>query len=148
MYHTKNIRLTDVILEVICFLYLLLFIYAAVNKLLDFQQFKDQLAQSDIWSGYGHWIAGLVPLTELVLAILLLIRPYRLLALYGSLGLMMLFTTYIIVLLYFSDHIPCSCGGVISNMGWTSHLVFNLCFMGLALYGIVLMHKKKNNHTT
>ena len=96
--------------------------------------------------GYGHWAAWLVPISELVLAILLLIRPFRLFALYGSLILMALFSAYIIVVLNYSDHIPCSCGGVISSMGWETHLVFNICWMGLALIGIVLMTKKKSTY--
>ena len=94
--------------------------------------------------GYGHWAAWLVPISELVLAILLLIRPFRLFALYGSLILMALFSAYIIVVLNYSDHIPCSCGGVISSMGWETHLVFNICWMGLALIGIVLIGNQKN----
>ncbi|WP_375587491.1 MauE/DoxX family redox-associated membrane protein [Flagellimonas aurea] len=145
MCNTKNIKLTEIIVEVICFLYALLFIYAATSKLNGFQQFKDQLDQSTLLVGYGHWAAWLVPLSELVLALLLLIRPYRLFALYGSLGLMSLFSAYIIVVLNYSDHIPCSCGGVISSMGWETHLVFNICWMGLALIGIVLMGNQKKS---
>lgn len=146
MYNTRNIKLTEIIVEMICFLYALLFIYAATSKLNGFQQFKDQLDQSTILVGYGHWAAWLVPLSELVLAILLLIRSFRLFALYGSLILMALFSAYIIVVLNYSDHIPCSCGGVISSMGWETHLVFNICWMILALIGIVLMTKKKSTY--
>lgn len=146
MYNTSNIRLTEIIVQVICFLYALLFIYAATSKLNGFQQFKDQLDQSTILVGYGHWAAWLVPLSELVMAILLLIRSFRLFALYGSLILMALFSAYIIVVLNYSDHIPCSCGGVISSMGWETHLVFNICWMGLALIGIVLMTKKRSTY--
>ncbi len=143
MYNARDIKLKDIIIEVICVLYTFLFVYAATSKLMDFQQFKVQLGQSSILIGYEHWVAWFVPVSELVLGLLLLMRPYRLFALYGSLALMTLFSAYIIVVLNYSDHIPCSCGGVISSMGWETHLVFNACWMVLALIGIVLMGNQK-----
>lgn len=146
MQAIRNIKGKETIVKLICVLYTFLFVYAAMSKLMDFQQFKVQLGQSSILIGYEHWVAWFVPVSELVLALLLLIRPYRLFALYGSLGLMSLFSAYIIVVLNYSDHIPCSCGGVISSMGWETHLVFNICWMGLALIGIVLMTKKKSTY--
>jgi len=146
MYKTINKKCNEVIVEAIYFLYVLLFVYAATSKLMDFRGFKEQLGQSDMLMGFDHLVAWFVPLSELVLALLLLIRPYRLFALYGSLGLMSLFLAYIIVVLNYSDHIPCSCGGVISSMGWETHLVFNICWMGLALIGIVLVTKKKSTY--
>lgn len=142
MYNTRDIKLKDIIIEVICLLHAILFVYAATSKLMDFQQFKEQLGQSDMVLGNENWVAWLVPVLELVLGIFLLMRPYRLFALYGSLALMTLFSAYIIVVLNFSNHIPCSCGGIISTMGWETHLVFNACWMALTLTGIVLMENK------
>tara|TARA_E500000318_G_scaffold111893_1_gene132421 strand:+ start:7509 stop:7892 length:384 start_codon:yes stop_codon:yes gene_type:complete len=115
-----------------------MFIYAATSKLWDFQQFEVQLGQSPILTTYAEWVAWSVPVTEYILALLLLTERFRLIALYGSLGLMTMFTTYIILVLNFSDYIPCSCGGVLEDMGWTEHIMFNIFFIVLSITAILL----------
>jgi len=135
------------IVETICYLYSILFLYTASSKLMGLSDFKLQMDRSEVLGPFAEWIAWMVPLLEIVLAILLLTKVYRLVALYGSLLLMTFFTGYIAWMLRFSDHIPCSCGGVISSMGWETHLVFNACWMVLALIGIVLMENKGKKST-
>jgi len=93
---------------------------------------------------YAQWISWGIPFLELVIAGLLLFHGYRLIGLYGSLVLMLLFTGYIIAVLQFSNSIPCSCGGVVSALGWKDHILLNISFMILALLGI-LWSKKQNN---
>ncbi len=58
--------------------------------------------------------------------------------LYAAFSLMTMFTAYIVAILRFSDYVPCSCGGVLQNMTWNQHLVFNIAFVLLALTGIIL----------
>lgn len=118
-------------------LFVLLFVYAATSKLLDFQKFKVQLGQSPILTTYANWLAWGIPTIELVLALMLLGTKFRLLGMYGALGLMSMFTTYILLILNFSEYIPCSCGGILENMDWHQHLVFNMFFVGLAMTGII-----------
>lgn len=45
---TKNI-----ILETVCLLLVLLFVYAAISKLLDFENFRIQLGQSPLLSAFA-----------------------------------------------------------------------------------------------
>ncbi|MEB2778721.1 hypothetical protein SYJ56_25660, partial [Algoriphagus sp. D3-2-R+10] len=55
-----------------------------------------------------------------------------------SVVLMILFTGYVtLVWLGFTERVPCSCGGVLSSLGWGEHLVFNLVFLGIAVWGVV-----------
>ncbi len=123
---------------VVAYLYILLFVYAAVSKLLDFETFTVQLAQSPLLSAYAGIIAWLVPGLEILISIFLMIPRYRRVALYASFFLMVMFTTYIVIILNFSDFIPCSCGGVLEKLGWTEHLIFNIVFIGLAAVAILL----------
>lgn len=123
--------------EAISLLFVLLFIYAATSKLWDFGQFKVQLGQSPILTAYADGVAWMVPGVEYLLALLLLFNGSRLAAFYGSFALMVMFTTYIVLVLQFSDYIPCSCGGVLEDLGWTEHIVFNLFFVILAVIAIV-----------
>src|SRR5690606_38132713 len=87
---------------------------------------------------YAESVSVLVPGVEILLAGLLIIPRYRLFALMGCFGLMVMFTAYIIIILNFSDYIPCSCGGVLENLSWTQHLIFNIVFIGLAAVAILL----------
>ena len=126
------------IIEIICLLYLLLFVYAAVSKLLDFENFEVQLGQSPLLSAFAGWVSWGVPIVELVIALLLLVPRFRLVGLFAAFSLMVMFTTYIIIILNFSSFVPCSCGGILEKMGWTEHLIFNIGFVVLALIGILL----------
>lgn len=132
----------QITVRIISLLYIVLFVYTASSKLIHLGQFQLQLERFPFISSYSTWIAIGVPLVELVVAGLLLFEKYILTALYASMSLMVLFTAYIIMVLSFSDSIPCSCGGVVSSMGWKTHVIFNNAFIGLALIGIFIISKK------
>ncbi|CAM4145475.1 MauE/DoxX family redox-associated membrane protein [Flavobacterium weaverense] len=126
-------------IEIICLLYLLLFVYAAVSKLLDFENLQVQLGQSPLLSAFAGWVSWGVPIVELIIALLLLVRRFRLVGLFAAFSLMVMFTTYIIIILNFSSFVPCSCGGILEKMGWMEHLIFNIVFVLLAAVGILLL---------
>jgi uncharacterized membrane protein YphA (DoxX/SURF4 family) len=128
---------------IISYLYVLLFVYAAVSKLLDFNTFQVQLGQSPLLSAFAGWVSWTVVLSELLIAGLLLFDKTKNVALYLAFALMVMFTAYIIIILNFSSFVPCSCGGVLEKMGWTEHLIFNIGFIVLAAVGIILQQKQK-----
>lgn len=117
-------------------LYIILFVYAAISKLINYDQFKIQLGQSPIITAYADWAAWGVPVLELLIAGLFLVQKYIIYAFYASYALMAMFTTYIIIILNFSDFIPCSCGGVLQDLGWKEHILFNLAFVLLSILAI------------
>jgi hypothetical protein len=124
--------------DIAVFLYISLFVYAALSKLLDYREFNLQLSQSPILTAFANHLAWAIPAIELVIATLLVFSTTRLAGLYASFSLMTSFTTYIILASRFSDHVPCSCGGVIQNLSWSQHLVFNSSFLVLLIVAIVL----------
>ena len=126
------------IVDVIALLFILLFVYAATSKLLDYEKFVVQVGQSPMLTSMAAWIAALVPLVELVIAGLLVFERTRLAGLYGSFCLMIVFTGYIILASRFSDYTPCSCGGVLEGMSWDAHLAFNVFFVGVAIVGVLV----------
>ena len=138
-----NIKVQNNLIEFICLLYILLFVYAAVSKFLDFDNFQIQIGQSPLLSAFTGFVSYGVPLIELGLALVLLLPKYRIWGLYGSFFLMIMFTTYIFIILNFSSFIPCSCGGILEKLGWTEHLLFNSAFVFLAILAIVLKAKTK-----
>ncbi len=133
-----------ILVPVTCYLYILLFVYAGFSKLLDYETFTVQLAQSPLLSAYAGMIAPAVIGLELVLSLLLISKSTRLIGLYASLFLMVAFTIYIYLILNYSDFVPCSCGGIIEKMNWTEHMIFNIAFVILALFAIVLSEKEKH----
>jgi uncharacterized membrane protein YphA (DoxX/SURF4 family) len=125
-------------IEIIAFLFVLLFLYAAANKLLDYQKFTVQIGQSPLLTGFGGSIPWLVIAIEILISILLIVPRFRLVGLFAAFSLMTMFTAYIWAILNFSSSIPCSCGGILEKLGWQEHLIFNSGFVVLGIAGIVL----------
>src|SRR3981081_2636578 len=144
MRKTANLKYL-VIVETISFSLIFLFVYAAVSKVLDFQKFRVQLGQSPLLTAFAGWVAWIIPTIEIVISIMFAIPCWRLPALYAAFSLMVMFTAYIIAITKFSEYVPCSCGGILQNMSWNQHLVFNILFVLLSLTGIVLYNKQPIN---
>ena len=84
-------------------------------------------------------LTWLVPTIEIMLTLLLLFPKTRKIALWGSLFLLSAFTLYIaVVMTGVFGRIPCSCGGILKNMGYGTHLIFNLFFVSLAALGLAI----------
>lgn len=127
-----------IILEIINCLIILLFVYAATSKLLDYDEFKIQLGKSPFINEFAGVTAWALPIGEILVGVALTFTRTRLLGLYASLFLMTMFSAYIYAMLHYSYYIPCSCGGILSKMGWTTHLWFNIGFVLLSIIGILL----------
>jgi uncharacterized membrane protein YphA (DoxX/SURF4 family) len=123
-------------------------VYAAVSKLLDFENFQVQLGQSPLLSAFAGIISWVVPLIELVIASLLIVPRLRKAGLYAAFTLMVMFTAYIFIILNYSTFVPCSCGGVLEKMGWKGHLIFNVCFTVLAFVGLFLIKQDDSSERT
>ncbi|TGN26443.1 MauE/DoxX family redox-associated membrane protein [Empedobacter tilapiae] len=65
-------KLTPLIQTLVCYLFIILFIYAAVSKLIDFENFQIQLAQSPLLSVYAEFIVYTIIISiGIVIALLL-----------------------------------------------------------------------------
>src|ERR1700681_4209626 len=85
--------------HIITYLFIVMFIYAAISKILDFQKFRVQIAQSVFLNPYAGLLAWIVPLVEILITLLLCFAPSRQFGFYASFTLMMFFTLYIIGIL-------------------------------------------------
>lgn len=131
------------IIKTISVLLIILFVYAAVSKLLDYQRFMVQLGKSPLIGTLAPLVAVIIPIVELIVALCLLFPRTQLYGLFGSLFLMILFTTYLVIILNFSPYVPCACGGILQGMSWKTHIVFNLCFLLLSAVAIFLKSAEK-----
>ena len=119
-------------------LLIVLFCYAAVSKLISFELFRVQMRNQTIPPEAAEVLIYLLPALELLTAGLLYKSSTRRFGLIASVMLMAAFTGYItLVLLGFWDRVPCSCGGIVSGLGWSAHLIFNLFFLLIALFALI-----------
>ncbi|WP_369411481.1 MauE/DoxX family redox-associated membrane protein [Longitalea luteola] len=129
------------VIETIVFLYAILFLYSGISKLTEFNVFKQQLSESPILGPISSLVAVALPWIEFLIVIMLIIPKWRLKGFYAALVLMASFTLYIILLLSISDKLPCSCGGVLSELSWTQHIVLNGIYILICVIGIILQRK-------
>jgi len=139
----KKIFTKEFGVQIISILFIILFTYAAISKLLDHESFTLLLAQSPFLDVYANLLSWLIPVIELMIAVLFFFPKLSLEALWSSLFLMVIFTAYIIIVLSYSESIPCSCGGIITSLSWNQHLYFNIGFIVLAACGILLAYPRK-----
>lgn len=129
--------------DIICGLLVLLFTYAAISKLTDRQHFQAVLSQMLLIKYAAGFMSFAVPVTELVVCALLFMPNSSLFGLYASFGLLISFTLYIGCMILFAPKLPCNCGGVLEQMSWTQHLIFNLVFIALSAIAIKLNKSNK-----
>ncbi|REC79513.1 hypothetical protein DRF60_06735 [Chryseobacterium elymi] len=140
----RNKRL---IIDIVVLLLVILFLYTAVSKFVDFKGFTYDLNNQPFPNSLTPILRWLVPLTEIGIVLGLIFEKTRLLALYASLILMSLFTIYTALVLFdVFEYVPCSCGGVIKNLTWPQHLIFNLFFVVITLLAIRVNKKNSSNH--
>lgn len=133
---------------VISVLFILLFVYTAVAKLRNPDKFYGTLHGSQLVKPFASFLTYAVPITELFICVLLLFNSAPLIkrnATICKIGfiaagtLMLSFTVYIgLMFLLYGNDLPCSCGGVMKELSWTAHIFFNLAFVGLAIWALVL----------
>ena len=128
----------NTIVETISVLFMMLFLYTGISKLMEYPEFHEQLIENPVLKPFASIIAWALPLTEFLVTIALIIPRWRLKGLYASLALMIAFTIYVAAVLSFYKELPCSCGGIISLLSWKAHLVFNSAFILLAYAGVKL----------
>jgi hypothetical protein len=145
----KNI-LTQICIILLC----LLFVYTSASKFLDYDKFVFQmrLAPVPLMKTLAPLLGWLVPTVELILAIVLAVGMFsptiKIKALQTSLFLLLTFEVYITIMLLSGSHLPCTCGGIISAMGWKQHLFFNASFILGTFLSIRYLKKQKASPPT
>lgn len=130
-----NFKFKDILKTTTVILVLILFMYTGVSKLIEYNKFVFQMQRVPLplIQNLAPTLGGVVPIIEIALVIMLYFEKSRFLGLIGSLTLLVSFETYIIWMksleVQLGIRLPCTCGGIISSMGWTEHLLFNAIFI-------------------
>jgi putative oxidoreductase len=135
---------STVAFQIIRFVLILLWTYAASSKLIDFGMFRAQMHRQVLFPFMKPIIIYGLPLFEIATALLLLFDRTCATGLYISGWLMLSFTIYVgLAVFKLLGKVPCSCGGVISSMGWNLHLAFNIFFLLAAVLGIYMIRRER-----
>jgi hypothetical protein len=125
-----------VLVEIIAHLFIILFLYTGVAKLLEFDVFQEQLGESPVLGPLAPIVAWGLPITEFIISLLLFSPRFRFKGLYASFIIMILFTGYVITILSIDKELPCSCGGIIEALSWQGHVIVNSLLVLLAFAAI------------
>jgi uncharacterized membrane protein YphA (DoxX/SURF4 family) len=131
----------QLIVDIAAGLFILLFMYTAIMKLKDIHLFIGSMSHTPLLRPYATLLAGLIPGVEIAISIALIIPSTRYMGLVLATGLMGVFTLYVGLILHSMKELPCTCGGVLQQMNWQEHFLFNISFLTLGLAGIHA-HKK------
>lgn len=131
------------VIEITAALLIILFFYTGVNKILLHTNFRAVMARSPLIGSNAKMLSWIIPFAELFTCVLLFIPVTRKWGLILSFSLMILFTAYISYMILTASRLPCSCGGVLKQMTWGQHLLFNLCFCTLAGYSLWIYKPKR-----
>ena len=134
----------NIIIEAITAILLLLWIYTGLTKLIHYDKFSFEAGRSPFLQHIASVVAITVPITELIIAALLIIKRTRVTGLYASLFLMTLFTGYVYIMLHYAYDLPCSCGGIIELLTWKQHLLVNAMVTILTAIAILLQNKQSS----
>ena len=138
-----TINSKNIITVTIRCLLILLFCYTAINKWLSYNDFMYQLKRSPfIPTGY-HFLSFALPVAEIGISVLLSVNTTAKAALAAAAILLFIFTIYIICMLLYAPQVPCSCGGFVSFLSWTQHIILNTVMALLAMIGYKLQPGRK-----
>ena len=110
---------------------------------MDYEQFRYTLSQSALLKPLAGIIAWLLPVTEFAIAVLLFIPAFRRIGLWVSATVITAFTIYLGYMILYMPKLPCTCGGVLAELSWRQHIVFNLSLIVLSITSILLYNKHK-----
>lgn len=123
-----------------------LWVYAAMSKLINYEQSLGEMLSQPMAPWLEKILVWAVPLTELIAATMLIYKQTKFYGLLLSCLLLISFSVYIaLVMNSVFNRIPCSCGGLLKNMSWEVHLIFNLFFLALAVYALFYTIKERRN---
>lgn len=139
-------RLHRYMIDIIAALLLLIYLYTAISKLSDTGSFEVALGNAPVIDVYDRELSFLIPLLEILICVLLFFPRTRYVGLCISFLLLCLFTAYIFYLFASGSNLPCRCGGVIEQLSWKEHLVFNIVLMslnGFAIYCVAIHRRSR-----
>ena len=130
MENTKKIAIPSVLL-------ILLWTYTGFDKIIHWKTSRKAFHNQTFPAELAEVLAYAIPITELLIALLLLFSVSRWWGYLSSILLLTVFTTYVgLIWVGAFPRVPCNCAGILESLGWEAHFWMNLGFIGLAVWGL------------
>jgi len=130
--------ITKALVKLIAIVLSVLFAIAAVDKLENYPKFRLQLQRFPVDLSVLRTQAWIIPATELIIALLLLVPVTRLKGLFATLFLLSLYTLYLVCMLETRFYCICKCGEPFQSLSLKMHIVFTLASVFFTGVGVVL----------
>ncbi|MBL7743122.1 MAG: hypothetical protein JNN00_06555 [Chitinophagaceae bacterium] len=137
-----NSSRSSAVVSIIAAIFIFLFVYTAVSKLMNMPSFKNTLHASSLIGSRAGMMAWVVLAAEWVSALLLIYPHFRIAGFSLALLLMLSFTVYIAAMLLTASRLPCSCGGILKSLSWKQHFFLNIFLTALAYWAFTLEFRK------
>ncbi len=128
-------------MEVLVALFVGLWTYASVSKMINHDKFISVLYAAKLFGNYTVYLSWLVPALELLIAISIVLPSTRFVGLMASLIYLLLLSAYLLYMILFSSSLPCTCGGLISSFTWLQHFWLNCMLMLITVVIIIVCRK-------
>ncbi|MBN7814199.1 MauE/DoxX family redox-associated membrane protein [Algoriphagus pacificus] len=116
---------------------ILLWTYTGFDKLIQFESSRKAFHNQTFPGELAEVLAYVIPITELLIALLLLFSITRWWGYLGSILLLSVFTTYVgLIWVGAFPRVPCNCAGILESLGWAEHFVLDLGFIWVAVWGL------------
>ncbi|MEB2786826.1 MauE/DoxX family redox-associated membrane protein [Algoriphagus persicinus] len=118
-------------------LLILLWAYTGFDKILrwdaSWKAFHNQTFPAEL----AEVLAFAVPISELLIALLLLFSVSRWWGYLSSILLLTVFTTYVgLIWVGAFPRVPCNCAGILESLGWAEHFWLNSFMIVLSIIGL------------
>lgn len=130
--------ITKALVKLIAIVLAVLFAIAAVDKLEHYPKFHLQLQRFPVSLSVLYSQAWLIPVTELITAVLLLVPMTRVKGLFASLFLLSLYTLYLVIMLETRFYCTCNCGEPFQSLSLKVHIILTLASVFVTGVGVVL----------
>ncbi|UZD22306.1 DoxX-like family protein [Algoriphagus halophytocola] len=122
---------------------IILWTYTGLDKLIRWDASRKAFHNQTFPAELAEVLAYTVPITELLIALLLLFSVTRWWGYLGSIILLTVFTTYVgLIWVGAFPRVPCNCAGILENLGWAEHFVLNMICIGIAVVALRLERLK------
>ena len=124
-------------------LLILLWTYTGFDKIIHLETSRKAFHNQTFPGELAEVLTYAVPLTELLIALLLLFSVSRWWGYLSSILLLTVFTTYVgLIWVGAFPRVPCNCAGILERLGWEAHFWFNSAMIGVGITGLYFTKKR------
>jgi len=141
-----------IIVQIATLLLVFVLVYTGLTKWINFSHYSRSMLSQPLPSGWLNILIYVIPIVEIIAALLLIPQHTRQLGLWITSILMMSFTAYVWYIKFSSwENTTCPCGGLFSQLTWNQHAWVNSLLTIIAITTTIIYrnlfpgHGKRRN---